>query len=102
MLEIYMGWHWCLYWPLLLFWCGLFMSSTAMKNLCEDDLDKFETHAGEITLVGGIIYDDTPRPKWWKHPIKWWKWEQSIIGYFELDDPIDPENSLTVTFGEPD
>ncbi len=53
-----------------------------------------------VEVRSGCIYDDTPRPKWWKHPIKWWKWkpDEMLIGYIDLDDPGPIENGITVTF----
>ena len=46
-----------------------------------------------------VIYTDNPRPKWWRHPIKWWKWEQPIIGWVDLENDFeDEEGDLTITW----
>jgi hypothetical protein len=50
----------------------------------------------------GLIYDDTPRPKWWKHPIKWWKFQQPLIAWFDLDSYITGSDSFEITFPKQD
>ena len=46
-----------------------------------------------------IIYNDTPRPSFWRHPIKWWLWKPQIIGYLDMgaDLPSEPAD-FTITF----
>jgi hypothetical protein len=36
------------------------------------------------TFKYALIYDDTLRPKWWKHPIKWWKFRRPLIATIDL------------------
>lgn len=53
-----------------------------------------------------IIYDDKPRPSFWRHPIKWMKWRkeaQEIIAYlyeFTIDFTDNPDG-LTIIWGDP-
>jgi hypothetical protein len=54
-----------------------------------------------IDFKYGIIYNDALRPKWWKHPVKWWRFKQPIIADFDLDDP-GVEGAFEITFGEPE
>ena len=55
----------------------------------------------DTKFLYGIIYNDAIRPKWWRHPIKWWRFEQPIVGYFDFDDR-GVGGDLEITFGEPD
>ena len=51
----------------------------------------------DFTATQAVIYDDTPRPKWWRHPIKWWRWEQNIIGFIDLGEPYE-QGDFTIEF----
>jgi hypothetical protein len=47
-----------------------------------------------------VVYNDAPRPKWWRHPVRWHKWKQPIIGFVDLGEDFSPlEGELTIEFG---
>lgn len=57
------------------------------------NIEDIEWEATTIsTMTKVIIYDDIPRPSFWRHPIKWWRWERKIIGFIDLDELIPDEH----------
>lgn len=58
-----------------------------------------ETLFDEDTVVCGIIYDNTPKPSWWRHPIKRFKWRQPILGYVDFGSELK-EGDFTVEFDD--
>jgi hypothetical protein len=49
------------------------------------------------TFTHAMIYDNTPRPKWWRHPIKWWRFKQPIIGCLDLTSLDSTSDDFTIT-----
>lgn len=53
----------------------------------------------------GLIYiESPPRPKWWQHPIRWWRWRPAEpIGFIDMSADMPPDaDKLTITFGPPE
>jgi hypothetical protein len=50
-----------------------------------------------------IIYNDIPRPAWWRHPIRWLRWrkmnQNPCIGYVDLNQQVEDNGDLVITFG---
>lgn len=69
-------------------------------KLFDEWLEATTKDIGEFNCLYGWIYDDTPRPKWWRHPIKWWKYDP-LIAEFDFTASIG-EGGLTITFGKPE
>ena len=51
-----------------------------------------------INFTHAIITAGIPRPKWWRHPIKWWRWQQPIIVYFDLSGEVG-NSDFTINLG---
>jgi len=51
-----------------------------MKTTFDDVIIDMETSYA-------VIYNDTPRPSIWRHPVKWWRWKPQIIGFVDLTEP---------------
>jgi hypothetical protein len=58
---------------------------------------EFPPAVTDVTLTHGVLYNH--RPSFWKHPIRWLRHEQQVIGVFDLQEPIEM-SGLTVTFEE--
>ena len=39
---------------------------------------------GDFTATCAVIYNDIPRPSFWRHPVKWYHWKPELIGYADL------------------
>ena len=64
-------------------------------------IDSCADYLFDTTFTGGVIYEDKPpRPSWWRHPVKWWKWEPPrLIATVDLDAVAHEQDGVTIYFG---
>ena len=75
--------------------------SVTKEFIEEYGVDTGVCECGDPVLKYAVIYDDTPPPKWWRHPIQRWKWKKKrLIAYYDFEEEITDEG-LTITFHEP-